>query len=170
MQKLDKQLSLGYLGLAGAAFSMLAYGFYAQYIQGFEPCPLCYFQRCAIGALGLAWLVNACCIHRFHRLQCITQLSFGTLGLGLSLRHLWVQLHPEVAKGSCGMGIQYMIDTYPLTDVILRSWKGTTDCTDTSWRILGFTAPVWLALLFAGAMILSYFLYRYRRHTLQHSV
>ena len=68
------------------------------------------------------------------------------------------------------MGIQYMIDSYPYSEVILKSWKGTVDCTDASWRILGLTAPAWLAMLFTGALIASIFLYKTTRRKVKHSV
>lgn len=158
-----------YGALAAASLAMLSYGLYAQYVQKFEPCPICYFQRMVIGLLGIAWLINAF-FRRALRAQVTLQLLLCSTGAALALRHLWIQTHPDVAKGSCGMGIQYMLDSYPFLEVLLKSWKGTVDCTDASWRILGLTAPVWLTLLFAGAAGITFMSYRLARRTAHHSV
>ncbi len=151
-----------YSGCALGCFSMLGFGLYAQYIQGFEPCPLCYFQRLVIGILGFAWMVNAL-YRRATILQLMIQLLLCLLGNGLAIRHAWIQIHPDVAKGTCGMGIQYMLDSYPFLEVILKSWKGTVDCTDASWRILGMTAPMWLILVFTGGICFAIFAFRQER-------
>ncbi|MES2206221.1 MAG: disulfide bond formation protein B [Pseudomonadota bacterium] len=168
-QSLQSKLKLMYGSLAFLALAMLGYGLYAQHVQGFEPCPICYFQRLMIGALGLAWLLNAL-TKKAATSQLMLQLLLCISGATLAIRHLWIQTHPEVAKGSCSMGIQYMLDSYPFLDVVLKSWKGTQDCTDTSWRILGLTAPVWLIALFAGAMLVSILLYYFSQRKVSHSV
>jgi disulfide bond formation protein DsbB len=158
-----------YGGLSFSCCLFLAYAFYAQYVQHFEPCPLCYFQRAVIIILGILWLINTCAVRRLTGLQFGLQILFCLLGNALAVRHLWIQLYPETAKGSCGMGIQYMMDTYPFLEVILKSWKGTIDCTDASWRILGLTAPAWLILLFSGMTLLTIFAYVRRPLTSQPS-
>ncbi len=173
LQYLHSRLKLAYGSLAFLALTMLGYGLYAQYVQGFEPCPICYFQRLMIGALGLAWLLNAL-TKAAAKSQLALQLLLCIGGTTLAIRHLWIQTHPEITKGSCSMGIQYMLDSYPFLDVVLKSWKGTQDCTDTSWRILGLTAPVWLIVLFTGTLLISILLYyvsqRSANHSANHSV
>ena len=49
------------LNLAGvvAVIGLMAYALFAQYVQGYEACPLCIFQRVALIALGLVLLVAA---------------------------------------------------------------------------------------------------------------
>jgi protein dithiol:quinone oxidoreductase len=150
-----------YGGLSFSCFLFLAYAFYAQYVQHFEPCPLCYFQRIVIALLSITWLINML-VRCLPALQLSMQLCLCTLGNILAGRHLWIQMHPDVAKGSCGMGIQYMIDSYPFLEVILKSWKGTVDCADASWRMLHLTAPAWLIIIFTGMTIISLFAYALR--------
>ena len=50
--------SLNVLGFLICA-SGLGYAYYAQFVQGFEPCPLCIFQRLALAAVGLVFLAAA---------------------------------------------------------------------------------------------------------------
>src|ERR1700676_3273643 len=42
-----------------ACVALLAYAYYTQYELGLEPCPLCIFQRIAIAALGVVFLIAA---------------------------------------------------------------------------------------------------------------
>src|SRR5215467_3764034 len=47
--------------LAGvlACAGMLAFGYYLQFVDGLEPCPLCILQRLMLLATGIAFLVAA---------------------------------------------------------------------------------------------------------------
>ena len=47
--------------LAGfaACSAMMAYALYAERVLGFEPCPLCMFQRVGVAILGVVFLVAA---------------------------------------------------------------------------------------------------------------
>ena len=46
---------LGAMACAG----LMAYALYAQHVLGLKPCPLCIFQRVAVIALGLVFLLAA---------------------------------------------------------------------------------------------------------------
>ena len=50
------------LACALVCAGMLGYALYAEKYLGFEPCPLCMFQRVCIGAMGIVFLIAA--LHR----------------------------------------------------------------------------------------------------------
>ena len=49
------------VNLAGfiACVLMMAYALYAERVLGFEPCPLCMFQRAGVVGLGMIFLIAA---------------------------------------------------------------------------------------------------------------
>ena len=41
------------------------------------------------------------------------------------------------------MGLDYMLDTLPLTDVISRVLTGSGECAEKGWVFLGLSIPGW---------------------------
>ena len=64
------------------------------------------------------------------------------------------------AKGgsvaSCGMGLNYMLETLPLTEVISKVLKGSGECAEQGWLLLGLAIPSWTFVFFI-AMIAAAF-------------
>ncbi|MFX9532743.1 disulfide bond formation protein B, partial [Acinetobacter baumannii] len=87
------QFLLGFLACAG----LMGYALYAQHVQGFEPCPLCIFQRVAVIALGVVFLLGA--LHgprgRGGRAAwgALALLAAGA-GIAVAGRHVWLQNLP----------------------------------------------------------------------------
>jgi disulfide bond formation protein DsbB len=137
--------ALGFLicaALMGAAF-------YLQYVSGMEPCPLCMFQRIAITAMGIVFLIAAIQSpsDRGARAYAFVLLLIGAAGIGLAWRHLWIQSLPADQVPSCGMGIGYMFDTLPFFDMIEKTLKGSGECAQVD-RVFGLSIPLWTLLLF----------------------
>ena len=140
---------LGYaLGFAICA-ALMGTAFYLQYVSGMEPCPLCMFQRIAVTAMGIVFLIAA--IHaprgRGARIYAFLLLLIGAAGIGLAWRHLWIQSLPADQVPACGMGIGYMFETLPFFEVIEKTLKGSGECAQVD-RVLGLTIPLWTLLLF----------------------
>ena len=137
-----------FLGFAICA-GLMAYALYLQYVLDLEPCPLCMFQRVALVAMGAVFLIAA--LHRPARTGAWIygglQLVLGGAGIGLALRHLWIQSLPADQVPACGMGIGYMFETLPLFDVITRTLKGSGECAKVD-LVLGLTIPAWTLTLF----------------------
>ncbi len=152
------------LGFALCA-ALLAYAFYLQYVEGLEPCPLCYFQRLAMIGLGLVFLAAA--VHnpdqRGALAYAVLQLLIGGTGMAVAARHVWIQHLPPEQVPSCGMGIFYMIDTLPILDVINRTLAGSGECATVDWTFLGLSLPGWNFLLYLGMVVASFGLLKARR-------
>ena len=88
----------GFLACAG----LMGYALYAQYVFGFDPCPLCIFQRIGVMLLGLMFLIAA--IHNPHRwgryVYTVLIALAALITIGVSARHLYVQSLPEGAVPS----------------------------------------------------------------------
>ena len=127
----------------------MGYAFYLQYVMDLEPCPLCMFQRVALTAMGIVFLIAA--IHRPARGGAWTyaaiQFLIGGAGIALALRHLWIQSLPADQVPACGMGIGYMLETLPFFDVVERTLKGSGECAKVD-LVLGLSIPAWTLALF----------------------
>ena len=152
---------LGFLACA----SILGYALYLEHVDGLEPCPLCMFQRLVLFAMGLAFLAAA--LHgprrRGARLYSAVQMVLGATGIGIALRHIWIQSLPADQVPACGMGINYMFETLPLMEVITRTLKGTGECAHVD-LVLGLTIPAWTLMLYLALMAWAVLLAVKNRH------
>ena len=134
---------------AGTCAAALAFAFYAQYGMGLVPCHLCIFQRVAIAALGAAFLVAALVSRPGGRgLFCAALVALmGAATIATAGRHVWIQMQPEGAVPACGADLAFMLDLFPLTEVILKVFKAGGECAKIDWSFLGLSMPAWVLLL-----------------------
>jgi disulfide bond formation protein DsbB len=67
----------------------------------------------------------------------------GVAGLGVAGRHLWLQSLPADQVPDCGMGLNYMLETMPLTEVFSQLFYGSGECAEVYWTFLGLSMPAW---------------------------
>jgi disulfide bond formation protein DsbB len=149
---------LGFLVCAG----LMAFALYLQYGLDLEPCPLCVFQRIAVIATGVIFLVAA--LHNPGRggaafYAVLTLITAGT-GAALAAWHIWIQGQPKGSVPACGMGLDYMLDTMPLWDVISRVLKGSGECAEQGWLFLGLAIPSWTFVFFVAIIAAAFALIR----------
>ena len=137
---------------------LMGYALYLQYVVGLEPCPLCVFQRLAIIAMGVVFLIAA-----FHNpgrtgatAYALAQLLIGGTGAALAIRQVWLQSLPKDQVPACGMGLNYMLETLPFTDVLRKVFEGSGECAEKGWEFLHLTIPGW-TLVFVIAMVVASF-------------
>ncbi len=129
----------------------LGAAYYAQYILEMEPCPLCIFQRLALLVVGLAFLAAA-----LHNPPGWGAKAYGliigitaTIGIAIAVRHLWLQQLPPDQAPRCGPGLDYLLQTFPLSEVIREVFTGSGECATVD-LVLGLSIPAWTLLLFLG--------------------
>ena len=149
----------GFLICAG----LIAYALFLQYVQLLEPCPMCWFQRVAVVALGVVFLIGAVLNPGRPGAKMMAWLALLTGGIGalLAARHLYIQSLPADALPSCGMGITYMLDSMPFLDVFARALKGSVECNKID-LILGLPIPAWTLIFFIVAVIAAFLLINHR--------
>ena len=129
---------------------LLCFGYYLQFGQHQEPCPMCIFQRFAY--MGVAAIALAATLHRPHVLGAriyATLLALTSLtGGAIAARQTWLQHLPADQVPECGPGLSYMLDIYPLADVIKQAFAGTGECAQVTWRFLGLSIAEWSLLWF----------------------
>ena len=134
---------------AGTAAAALAFAFYAQYGLGLVPCHLCIFQRIAMAALGISFLLAALFSRQGGRGVLWASL-IGLAGLATIAsagRHVWIQMQPEGSVPACGADLSFMLDVFPLYDVILKVFKAGGECAKIDWSFLGLSMPAWVLVV-----------------------
>jgi protein dithiol:quinone oxidoreductase len=143
--------------------ALMAYAYYLQYVKELEPCPMCWFQRGALLLMAIVFLIGAIVKTETRGAK---WLAFGTLltgglGVGLAARHLYIQSLPADQLPSCGMGITYMLESFPFLDVFSRALKGSVECNKID-LILGLPIPAWNLVFFILAVIAAFLLVNHR--------
>ena len=147
-----------FLSLALVCASLVGFALYVQHVKFIDPCPLCVFQRLAFLWIG-AWSLLAA----LHNPSGPGRWAYGLVveagalaGLAVAGRHLWLQSLPADQVPDCGMGLNYMLETMPFTEVLTQVLYGSGECAEIDWTFLGLSMPGWTFLwylLFAAGTI-----------------
>jgi len=117
-----------------------------------DPCPLCILQRIAVILLGILFLLAA--LHNPGQLG--GRIYSALLGLvaiagtGVAAWHVRLQNLPADEVPSCGPGLEYMVDNFPLKDALGMIFKGSGECAEVAWRLLGLSMPTWVVIGLVG--------------------
>ncbi len=153
--KIDRRLAnwAGFL----SCVAMMGYALYAERVLGFEPCPLCMFQRVGVVILGAVFLAAA--LHH-PRGVAGARVYAGFLALAaafplyVSGRHVYIQSLPFGSVPSCGASFDYMMDVFPLMTVVQKVLTGAGECQKIDWSLLGLSMPAWVFIsVFAIAVV-----------------
>jgi disulfide bond formation protein DsbB len=129
-----------------ACAALMAYALYAQHVLALEPCPLCIFQRVAVIALGVIFLIAA--VHnpasRGARVYAVLLLIVALGGALIASRHIWIQAQPPGTVAACGAGLDYMLEIMPLSAVIAKVLTGSGECGHVDWTLRGLSMPWWV--------------------------
>jgi disulfide bond formation protein DsbB len=147
---------LGFL----ASFGFVAYGLYIQQKYSLEPCPLCIFQRIAFLVMGGFFLLSALHNPGTAGRKVYGLLHFATAigGIGIAVRHIWIQANPEKVMAECGAGFDYIFETFPLKKALDLVFKGTGECSSIDWTMFGMTIPQLSLIAFIGLAIYAVWL------------
>jgi len=135
--------------------SLMAYALYAQHVIGLDPCPLCIFQRVAVIATGIIFLLAA--LHHPGKIGAIVYAVLIGLaaagGILVASRHVWIQAQPPGTVAACGATLDYMMQYMPMTTVIDKVLSGSGECAEVTWRFLGLSMPWWVLFACAGLLL-----------------
>lgn len=134
-----------FLFVALACGGMVGYALYVQHVDFLDPCPLCVFQRVAFMWMGAVSLLAA--VHgpgaTGRWVYGVLVLLGGAFGMSIAGRHLWLQSLPADQVPDCGMGLNYMLETMPFTDVLSEVLYGSGECAEVIWSFFGLSMPGW---------------------------
>ena len=135
---------LGFLACAG----MMGFALYAEYVLYLDPCPLCVFQRVAVIALGLIFLVaaiqNPQAWGRYIYAALIGLAALG--GIGVAAWHVRMQSLPPEDVPTCGPGLDYILQNNSFGDALYIVFAGSGSCADVVWQFMGLSMPAWVLI------------------------
>lgn len=147
------------LNLAGflACAGMMSFALYAQYVLLLDPCPLCVFQRIATILLGIVFLFAA--LHNpdviGSRVYAVLVFLAAGAGVGVASWHVYLQNLPADKVPGCGPGFEYIMENFALFDALGLIFKGSGECADVVWRLLGLSMPTWVIIGLGGLGIVG---------------
>jgi disulfide bond formation protein DsbB len=156
-------LRLYFLALFALCVGEVCFGvIYLQMMKGIEPCPMCIMQRYALLGIGFVALVGA-----LHNRRAIVYGALVTLvalvGGGVAVRQSWLQFYPPQTMG-CGPGLEFMLENFPLTELLPKLFRGEGDCSAVDWTLFGLSVANWGFITFAGIVIVTpWVVRRFRR-------
>lgn len=124
--------------------ALIAYALILQWVDGLEPCPLCIFQRVSFAGMAVFFFLGAALPGR------VAAVGIGLAalsGVGLAWRHLWLQSLPPEQVPACGPGLDYMLGTFPLSEVFAMVLSGSGECAEVDY-VFGLSIPLWTLLAF----------------------
>jgi len=149
-----------------ACGSLLAYGYYLQYVKGLDPCPLCLVQRgffCAVLAICLVAALHGP-RGRSAVAYAAGALLFAAGGAAVASRQVWLQHLPPDKVPACGPDLFFMLENFPLGQALKRLFTGTGECAAVDWTFLGLSIAEWsLACFVALALYAAWLALRARR-------
>nr|WP_317200448.1 disulfide bond formation protein B [uncultured Psychrobacter sp.] len=144
----------------GAVLGMSYALFFLQRYMGFTPCPLCVFQRIGLIVMGVFALLAAIFHPKSKAVKILLWLGSLTgivWSTGVAARHVWLQHLPADQVPSCGPGLDYWLDTLPMSQVMNQVFAGSGECATVDWIFLGLSIPE-QSLIFFSVLILVHIL------------
>jgi disulfide bond formation protein DsbB len=142
------------LNLAGflACAGMMGFAIFAQYVLLLDPCPLCVFQRIAAILLGIVFLLAALQNpgRTGARVYGVLMGLVAGCGVAIAIWHVRLQNMPADEVPSCGPGFEYIMNNFALFDALSLIFKGSGECAEVAWRLLGLSMPSWVIIGLGG--------------------
>lgn len=142
--------------IAAASAALLGYAYFAQFVQGYEPCPLCILQRIAFIVTAIGALAGV-----VHGSRGATRWLYGAIvtagcffGMAAAVRQLWLQSLPADAVPDCGPGFAFMVEFFSYAEAIREAFVGSGECAEIKWTFLGLSMPGWTMVWYVLFLVL----------------
>ena len=81
-------------------------------------------------------------------------LVAGT-GAAIAGRHVWLQQLPEDQVPTCGPGLNFILENFPINQAIDMVLRGSGECADVLWTFLGLSIPGWTLVAFVVMILVA---------------
>ena len=152
MCKLWHSVSNRWLYLAGVLFAagLMGFALFLQYVKHQDPCPLCMVQRLIFVVILAAFVLAT--LHgpkrTGERIYAVLITLLSLSGVAVAWRHIWIQNLPKDQLPACGPGLDYMLETMPMSNVLKELLHGSGECAEKSWTFLTLGIPEWSLLCY----------------------
>lgn len=147
---------LAFLGCCG----LIAAALYLEHVTGLEPCPLCLVQRVEVILFGIVCLLGAIHgpKHIGQKIYGFFALLFAATGIASAGRQIWLQGLPEDQLPACLPPLNFMLEAFPLMDVVKKMMSGTADCAEITWTMFGLNLAELSMISFVVMALFSLFI------------
>lgn len=138
-----KQTTYGALFLTTVL--LLAFAYYLEYWQNINPCPLCLLQRFCFYALAVVFLVGFATQpkKKGHIVYALLIILLTLIGIAIASRQLYLQHLPPGSATGCVADITFLLQTFPLTQVLTQVFQGSAECAVSQWSFLHLDMAGW---------------------------
>jgi disulfide bond formation protein DsbB len=154
-----------YAAPALACAGLLAFGYYLQYFDSQDPCPLCLVQRGFY--YGILAVFTVAALHSPGRTGNFVYCAAATLlalgGFGVAGRQVWLQHLPPDQVPACGPDLFFMVENFPLSRTLEKLFMGSGQCAEVNWKFLGLSIAEWSLAWFAAFALYALWLAFRRR-------
>ena len=157
-------LSFKATNLLAALFSffLVVAALYIQERFQLEPCPLCITQRIIFIVAGgtfffFSFFSPLKIIKIFHL---ISLLLINITGVVFSVRHILIQSKIISVPAECGLDLDYMFDSFPLSEAFELLFRGAGDCSSIDWTLFGITLPQLALLNYLLFILMAIYIYK----------
>ena len=142
------------------SFSLFALALVIQIQYHLKPCPLCISQRMVFMGIGLVFLAAALQnpATSGRKIYALLQVLIALGGVGVALRHWYLQAHRGDIVPNCGVDFDYMFENFPLKKAFTLIFKGTGDCAAIDWTLLGLSLPQLALIAYVGLGVYAFYL------------
>jgi disulfide bond formation protein DsbB len=121
-----------------------------EFAMHMDPCMLCMGQRFIY--VGIAFVSLLAILHNpmfgGHQRYGFGLLLLSLSGVGLASRQLYLQALPEEQVPACGPSFSYMLETFPLMEVLTAMVQGSGSCATIQWSFLSLSIAGWSLVMF----------------------
>ena len=139
---------------------LLGFGYYLQYFDNQDPCPLCLVQRGFY--YGVIAVFVAAALHTpqklGHAIYCAAGAFLALGGFGVAARQVWLQHLPKDQVPACGPDLFFMMENFPLRRILEKLFLGSGQCAEVNWRFLGLSIAEWSLACFAALALYALWL------------
>ena len=136
---------------------LVGFALYNQYVDYLDPCPLCIIQRVVFMGMGVVALLAV--LHNpgrvGQRLYAWLLVIVAAFGASIAGRHVWLQNLPADEVPECGPGLNYMLENFPLAEVLSTVLRGSGSCAEVVWSFMGMSMPMWTFVWYTGLGLMT---------------
>ncbi len=126
-----------------------------EHLGGLDPCPLCILSRVMVFALVPLFVLGLCLNPKIKGRYLLAGVGVFTtlIGVGLNVRHLYLQSLPKELAPACGPSLDYLIQVLTPFEVLTTILQGSGECAQVQWTFLGLSLPAWTLAFFLMILI-----------------
>ena len=148
-----------------ACAALLGFGYYLQYFEDQDPCPLCLVQRGFYYGVLVTFTIAAlhCPRKAGNLVYCAAALILALGGAAVAARQVWLQHLPADKVPDCGPDLYFMLKNLPIARTLEKLFTGSGQCAEVNWKLLGLSIAEWSLAWFAALALYALWLAFRRR-------